>query len=320
MFTLTPTPQNMKAITIAQLSFLSIAASSALRSASDFDVRNEAEFRKIFPPNAKVTTLADGFGFTEGPVWIPRDGGYLVFSDIQKNRLNKWTAKDGITTFREPSRNANGNTLDRQGRLVTAEHSGRRVSRMERDGSVVTVVDRFDGKKFNSPNDVVVKSDGTIWFTDPPYGVPTGEAKEQAGNYVFRYDPATKLTTVLVKDFDMPNGLCFSPDEKRLYIADSGTPHHIRVFDVGSGERVSNGRVFAVIEKGAPDGIRCDTNGRVWASSGNGADVFAPDGSLIVKINLPKAGANLTFGGKDGTTLFITAREGLYSVETKARQ
>lgn len=231
----------MNAITIAHLSFLCIAANAAWRTTSDFDIRNEAEFRKIFPLDAKVATLADGFGFTEGPVWIPRDGGYLVFSDIQKNRLNKWTAKDGITTFREPSRNANGNTLDRQGRLLTAEHSGRRVSRLERDGSVVTVVDRFDGKKFNSPNDVVIKRDGTIWFTDPPYGVPTGEAKEQAGNYVFRYDPATKRTTVVVKDFDMP------------------------------------------------------------------------------KINLPKAGANLTFGGKDGTTLFITARDGLYSVETMVR-
>ena len=269
--------------------------------------------------DANVTKLADGFGFTEGPVWIARDGGYLVFSDIPKNQLKKWTAKDGVTTFREPSQNANGNTLDRKGRLVTAEHSGRRVSLMEKESKVVTVVDQFENKKFNSPNDVVVKSDGTFWFTDPPYGLPKGEKKEQEGNYVYRFDPATKITTIAVKDCDMPNGLCFSPDESKLYVADSGKPHHIRVFDVAKEGTVSDGKVFAVIEKGGPDGIRCDAQGRIWSSSGNGADVIAPDGSLIAKINLPKGGANLCFGGKDGATLFITAREGLYAVETKVK-
>ena len=309
----------MKSFALARLSLLFLAASATLLSAADFEIRNEAGFKKIFPADAKVTKLADGFGFTEGPVWIARDGGYLVFSDIPKNQLKKWTAKEGITTFREPSQNANGNTLDRQGRLVTAEHSGRRVSRLEKDGSLVTVADRFDGKKFNSPNDVVVKSDGTFWFTDPPYGLPRGEQKEQAGNYVYRFDPKTKTVTLLVQDFDMPNGLCFSPDEKKLYVADSGKPHHIRVFDVAKDGTVGNGRVFAVIEKGGPDGIRCDAQGRIWSSSGNGADVFAPDGSLIAKINLPKGGANLCFGGKKGKTLFITAREGLYAVETKVK-
>jgi gluconolactonase len=309
----------MNPIALIKLSVLCLIASVAFHPAEAFEVRNEAEFKKIFADDAKVSKLADGFGFTEGPVWIARDGGYLVFSDIRKNQLNKWMAKDGVTTFREPSRNANGNTLDREGRLITAEHSGRRLSRMEADGSVVTIVDQFDGKKFNSPNDVVVKSDGTLWFTDPPYGLSKGDAKEQAGNYVFRHDPATKTTTLLVKDFDMPNGLCFSPDEKQLYIADAGKPHHIRVFDVAANGTVSNSRVFAVIEKGFPDGIRCDPSGRIWASSGNGADVFAPDGSVIAKINLPKAGANLCFGGKDGTTLFITARDALYSVETKVK-
>ena len=309
----------MTSIAIARRSLVCLAASMAFGSTSDFEVRNEVEFRKIFPADAKVTKLAGGFGFTEGPVWIARDGGYLVFSDIRKNQLNKWTAKDSVTTFREPSRNANGNTLDRQGRLVTAEHSGRRLSLMEQDGRVVTILDRFDGKRLNSPNDVVVKSDGTYWFTDPPYGLANGEAKEQAGNYVFRHDPASNTTTVVVSDFDMPNGLCFSPDETKLYIADSSKPHHIRVFDVARNGTVSNGRVFAVTEKGVPDGIRCDTEGRIWSSSGNGADIFAPDGSLIAKINLSEAGANLCFGGRDGTTLFITAREGLYAVETKAK-
>jgi gluconolactonase len=309
----------MKLIAIVRPTLSFLVLSAALSQAADFEVRNEAEFKKIFPADAKVTKLADGFGFTEGPVWISRDGGYLVFSDIPKNQLKKWTAEEGITTFREPSRNANGNTLDRKGHLVTAEHSGRRISMMEKDGTVVTIADRFDGKKFNSPNDVVVKSDGTFWFTDPPYGLPKGEKKEQEGNYVYRFDPATKTTSIVVKDFDMPNGLCFSPDEKKLYVADSGKPHHIRVFDVAKDGTLSNGKVFAVIEKGGPDGIRCDTKGRIWSSSGNGADVFATDGSVIAKINLPKGGANLCFGGRSGKTLFITAREGLYAVETKVK-
>ena len=184
----------------ACLLFLSLAA---LRlAAADFDVRDEAQFKKIIPADAKVEKLADGFGFTEGPLWIPADGGYLVFSDIPKNQLKKWTRAGGISTFREPSRNINGNTLDREGRLTSAEHSGRQVSVTEKDGTVKTLVDAFDGKKFNSPNDVVVKSDGTVWFTDPPYGLPRGEKKEQDGNYVYRFDPATKKTTVVAKDFD----------------------------------------------------------------------------------------------------------------------
>jgi len=308
-------PAAMKVILHAIL----ILGTAALTVAADFDIRNETEFKKILPADAKVEKLADGFGFTEGPVWISAGGGYLVFSDIPKNQLKKWTAKEGVTAFREPSQHANGNTLDRQGRLVTAEHSGRRISIAEPDGTLTTVVDRFEGRKFNSPNDVVVKSDGTFWFTDPPYGLPRGEKKEQEGNYVYRYDPATKSVTALVKDFDMPNGLCFSPDEKKLYVADSGRPHHIRVFDVEQNGTVSNGRVFAVIEKGGPDGIRCDADGRLWSSSGNGADIFAPDGSLIAKINTPKGGANLCFGGSNGRTLFITAREGLYAVQTNVK-
>lgn len=299
------------------LSLLAIRTSIPRTAAAiDFEVRNESGFRRLFPADAKVTKLADGFGFTEGPVWIPHDGGHLLFSDIPNDQLKKWSAKDGVSIFRQPSHNANGNTLDRQGRIVTAEHSGRRISRLEKDGSLTTVVDRFDGKRFNSPNDVVVKSDGTFWFTDPPYGLPKGQEREQDGNHVYRFDPATRKTTVVVRDFNMPNGLSFSPDERKLYIADSGNPHHIRVFNVSRDGNLAGGGVFAVIEKGGPDGLRCDRQGRVWSSSGTGVDIFAPDGSVIAKIILPKAGANLCFGGKDGKTLFITAREGLYAVET----
>lgn len=299
---------------LACLLFLSLATLHL--AAADFDVRDEAQFKKIIPADTKVEKLADGFGFTEGPVWNPADGGFLIFSDIPKNQLKKWTRPGGISTFREPSRNINGNTLDRAGRLVSAEHTGRQISVTEKDGTVKTLVDAYDGKKFSSPNDLVVKSDGTVWFTDPPYGLPKGEKKEQDGNYVYRFDPATKKTTIVANDFDMPNGLCFSPDEKKLYIADSGKPHHIRVFEVKPSGMLSNEKLFCVIDKGGPDGIRCDADGRVWSSSGAGADIFGVDGSLIAKINLPKGGANLCFGGADGRTLFITAREGLYAVPT----
>lgn len=282
-------------------------------AAADFDVRDEAEFRKIVPPDAKLAKLAGDLKFTEGPVWLAQDGGYLVFSDIPADELKKWTAKDGLTTFRKPSANANGNTLDRQGRLISCEHSGRRVSILER-GGLRTLVDRYDGKKFNSPNDAVVKSDGTIWFTDPPYGLPRDQTKEQDGNYVFRFDPSTKTATIVVKDFDRPNGLCFSPDEKKLYVADSGKPRHIRVFDVQKDGTLTGGAVFCQIDKGGPDGIRCDAAGRVFSSAGDGVHIFAPDGKLIGKILVPESPANLCFGGEDGTTLFITARTSLYSI------
>lgn len=286
-------------------------------TAADFDIRDEAEFRKVIAADTKVEKLADGFGFTEGPVWVPAGGGYLVFSDIPKNQLKKWTRADGITTFREPSSNANGNTLDREGRLVTAEHSGRRISITGQDGLIQTLVGTVDGKKFSSPNDVVVKSDGTVWFTDPTYGLPRDQKKETEGNYVYRFDPKGRKTTAVVKDFDMPNGLCFSPDEKRLYVADSGKPRHIRVFEVRADGTLDAGKLFAALEKGGPDGIRCDAEGRIWSSSGAGADIFLPDGKLIGKINVPKGGANLCFGGADGKTLFITARDALFAVPTQ---
>lgn len=295
--------------------FLVLLAFAA--SAADFDIVNESEFRKIIPEGAKVERLATDLQFTEGPVWI-RGGGFLVFSDIPANELKRWDPNGGVTTFRKPSNNANGNTLDRQGRLLTAEHGGRRISRTEKDGEVVTIVDSHDGKKLNSPNDVVVKRDGTIWFTDPDYGL-AGRPKEQTSNNVFRFDPAKNLLTAVVKDFDKPNGLCFSPDESKLYVADSGKPRHIRVFSVARDGSVSGGEVFASIDKGGPDGIRCDSGGRVWSSSGDGAQIFGADGKLIGRILLPEAAANLAFGGPDGKRLFLTARKSLYAVPTRVR-
>lgn len=291
-----------------------LLAASSPSNAADFDIREAAEFSKLVAADAKLEKLVSGLRFTEGPVWLKREGGFLVFSDIPANELKKWTRPGGLTTFRNPSQNANGNTLDREGRLISCEHSGRRVSVLEKDGTWQTLVDRFDGKKFNSPNDAVVKSDGTVWFTDPPYGLPRGEAKEQEGHYVFRFDPKTKNTTAIVKDFDRPNGLCFSPDEKKLYVADSGQPRHIRVFDVQADGSVTGGKVFGQIDKGGPDGIRCDAAGRIFSSAGDGVQIFASDGKLIGKILVPESPANLCFGGNDGKTLFITARTSLYSI------
>jgi gluconolactonase len=179
-------------------------------------------------------------------------------------------------------------------------------------------VDSFEGKKLNSPNDVAIHPDGSIWFTDPDYGL-AGRPKEQEGNYVYRYDEKTKQLTAVVRDFDKPNGLCFSPGGKLLYIADSGKPRHIRVFPVLAGGKLGEGRVFATIDKGGPDGIRCDTRGNVWSSSGDGAQVFSPSGALLVRILLPESAANLAFGGPKGQTLYLTARKSLYAVETLAK-
>lgn len=302
--------------TIYRASLFLLAAVSPVYAAESnmaFDVRDETEFRNVVAPAGALKQLAADMRFLEGPVWNPADGGFLVFSDIPSDELKKWTESTGVTVFRKPSNNANGNTLDLRGRLVSCEHGARRVSRTQRNGNVVALVEAFEGKKLNSPNDAVVKSDGTIWFTDPDYGL-AGRPKEQPGNYVFQFDPRAKTIKALVKDFDKPNGICFSPDERKLYVADSGQPKHIRVFDVRADGSVENGRVFCKIDKGGPDGIRCDADGRIWSSAGDGVQIFAPDGRLIGKILAPESPANLCFGGADGKTLFITARKSLYSI------
>jgi gluconolactonase len=303
---------------------LPLLAGSAALSAADLQPEDAAEFDRVVARDARVVRLATDFGFTEGPTWI-RDaaGGYLVFSDIPRDELKRWSPAGGIAEFRKPSRNTNGNTTDAAGRLLSCEHSGRRVAVLEADGTLRTLVDQFEGRKFNSPNDVVVKRDGTVWFTDPEYGLRTDPqtkqrvGKEQPGNFVYRHDPKTGRTTAVVRDFVQPNGLAFSPDEARLYVADSGSPRHIRVFDVATDGTVSGGRVFCTIDKGGPDGIRVDRDGRVWSSTGDGVQIFAPDGRRIGRILLPESAANLCFGGPDGKTLFITARKSLYSIPVK---
>jgi gluconolactonase len=274
-----------------------------------------AAMAKLVASDAKVEKLAGGMKFIEGPVWVGAGkDGKLVFSDIPANELKAWSPSGGLTVFRTPSNNTNGNTLDLEGRLVSAEHSARRVSRTEADGTVATVVDRIDGKRFNSPNDVVVKSDGTLWFTDPPYGLPKDQSKEQDGHFVFRHDPASGKTTRVSSRHDMPNGLAFSPDEQLLYVADSGRPRNILVYEVRDDGTLSEGTVFCTIDKGGPDGIRVDAAGNVWSSAGDGVQIFAPSGALVGRILCPESPANLAFGGEDGKSLFMTSRTGLYRV------
>jgi gluconolactonase len=312
---------------IATLSALLLLALTFPLLAADFDVRDAGEFAKVIPTGAKVEKLAGGFQFIEGPVWISerrttisptavdaRKVGYLVFSDIPANQLLKWSPGNKVETFRANSNQANGNTLDREGRLISCEHLTRRVTRAERGGETTVLADKSFGKKLNAPNDVVVKSDGTIYFTDPPYG--GHKDLEQERNYVFRIDPLIKDVQAVATVAENPNGLCFSPDESKLYVADSGKPREISVFNVEPDGRVHGRKPFAKLDNGAPDGIRCDSDGRVWSSAGDGIHVFSPDGKLIGKVLVPETAANLCFGGDDGKTLFITAKAGLYSVKT----
>jgi gluconolactonase len=280
--------------------------------------------KSLVAPGATLQKLADGMKFTEGPAWLDRDGGFLILSDQPNNALRRWDAKGGLQTFRQPSNVSNGNFALPGGAFLCCEQTIRAVTLTSAKGETSVLVDRCEGKKFHSPNDVVMKSDGTVWFTDPPYGLPKGATKEYAGQWVFCYDPSTRMCEPVAKDFDRPNGLCFSPDEKKLYIADSGKPHHVRVFDVkvrpkdrlGIPWELAGGGVFCVIDQGVPDGMRCDTQGRLWSTAGDGIQIFAPDGKELGRIKVPEPPANCCFGGPAGTTLFITARKSLYSIET----
>ncbi|MEE9285486.1 MAG: SMP-30/gluconolactonase/LRE family protein [Dehalococcoidia bacterium] len=280
-------------------------------SDSDFEVRSEA-FNAILRPDSRVEKVADGFQFLEGPVWFAEEE-CLLFSDIFAAQIKRWSPRGGVSTFRAESGRSNGNYRDLQGRLVTAGHRGRNVTRTEPDGSLTVLADRYQGKRLNSPNDIVVKSDGALWFTDPPYGVKP-EERELPAAYVFRLDPQAGELTPVADGFAMPNGLCFSPDETLLYIADSSDRHHVRVFDVVDGQRLANGRLFAVIEPGIPDGMRVDTDGRLYSTAGDGIQVFSAQGELLGKILVEKSPANCCFGGEGKHTLYITAQDALYRV------
>jgi gluconolactonase len=285
----------------------------------------DPSFAKYRVNLAKVERLATGFRWCEGPVWFG-DGRFLLWSDIPNDRIMRWDEETGaVSVFRKPSHNSNGNTRDRQGRLVTCEHDTRRVTRTEYDGSITVIAERFEGKRLNSPNDVVVKSDGSIWFTDPTYGILTDyeghkAEMEQKGCFVYRVDQRSGKVRIVADDFVKPNGIAFAPDEKTLYVADSGfshdpaAPHHIRAFDVSDDGRLSKGRMFFDVSPGSPDGLRLDVEGNVWTSCGDGVICIDPSGHALGKIRLPQTVSNLTFGGPRRNRLFITATKSLYAV------
>ncbi len=284
----------------------------------------DQRFRSLTVPIARVEMLFDGCRWAEGPVWFA-DGGYLVWSDIPNNRMLRWIEGLPVSVFRADANYSNGNTRDREGRLVSCEHGGRRVTRTEPDGSITVIASHYGGKRLNSPNDVVVKSDGTIWFTDPSYGIMSDyegykSEPEQDGCHVYRFDPARGELTRVADDFVKPNGLAFSPDETMLYVADSGfshdpdAPHHIRRFKVGADNRLSGGEVFAEVSPGVPDGFRFDSEGNLWTSTQDGVLCLGPSGDALGKIRIPTMVSNLAFGGPRRNRLFITATDRLFSV------
>ena len=289
-----------------------------------FEILDE-RFERCVKTSARLEQLAEGCRWAEGPAYFPA-GRYVVWSDIPNDRMLRWDEATGVTgVFRQPAGYTNGHTVDRQGRLVSCEHGNRRVSRTEHDGSVTTIADRYQGKRFNSPNDVVVKADGSIWFTDPAYGIDSDyeghKAESEIGAcHVYRVDPATGDVRIVADDFVRPNGLAFSPDERRLYVSDTGHatatdgPPHMRVFDVADDGRLSGGAVFATPTAGSFDGFRLDDAGRVWTSAGDGVHCYDPDGSLIGKVRVPERVANVVFGGPKRNRLFICATSSLYAV------
>ena len=296
----------------------------AERDGKIFEILDE-RFRHCVKGSARVEKLDEGCRWAEGPAYFSA-GRYLVWSDIPNDRMLRWDEMTGMVgAFRQPAGYANGNTVDRAGRLVTCEHGNRRVTRTEHDGSITVIADRFEGKRFNSPNDVVVKSDQSIWFTDPSYGIDSdyeghrGES-EIGACHVYRVDPRSGACRIVADDFVRPNGLAFSPDERRLYIADTGASHmpngprHIRVFAVAEDGALSGGDVFATCTAGSFDGFRLDDAGRIWTSAGDGVHCYHPDGSLIGKICIPEPVANVVFGGPKRNRLFICATTSLYSV------
>lgn len=270
--------------------------------------------------NAPVQKLATGFDWTEGPVWLG-DANCLLFSDIPNNRILRWTPDVGITTYRAPSNYANGHTRDREGRLISCEHGTRRVTRTEWDGSITVIADNYKGKLLNSPNDVIVASDGAIWFSDPHYGIASDyegfRAEQELPCHVYRVDPDGTMKAV-ISDMNCPNGLAFSPDETRLYVADtgrmhSGDPQHIRVYEV-DGNGLKGGALFHSIAPGCADGMRVDTDGNLWSSAADGIHCIAPDGHLMGKILVPEMVSNLCFGGRVKHRVYITATTSLYAI------
>jgi len=275
---------------------------------------------------ARLTRLTGGGVWAEGPVYLPAEGA-LMYSDVRADRGMRWSEASAGRIWREPNDRTNGNTLDREGRVLHCEHGNRRIARTEPDGTRVGLVDRYQGKRLNSPNDIVVKSDGTIWFTDPPYGIVlpdegTPAPQEQQGCFVFRFDPDRGELSVASDAIIHPNGLAFSADESLLYVSDTSAAvdgngnHHIVVFDVIDGQHLERPRVFKVMDPGLADGLRVDERGNVWSSAADGIHVISPDGIDLARIAVPEITSNCVFGGLDGRRLFITASSSLYAIDT----
>ncbi|MDR5821947.1 SMP-30/gluconolactonase/LRE family protein [Caballeronia sp. LZ043] len=295
--------------------------------ASDIEV-HDPRFRLLLQPNAFLSKLTDQCLWAEGPVYFPASD-LLIWSDIPNNRMLRWAPGMGVGVYRAPSNYSNGNTRDREGRLVSCEHGARRVTRTEHDGSVTVLADKFEGKRLNSPNDVIVDSRGEIWFTDPDYGILSDYEGYRADSEIGRCNvyrvTENGQVRIACDDFVKPNGLAFSPDETKLYVADSGASHddaaprHIRVFDVAADGALRNGRVFIEMQSGVPDGMRLDEHGNVWTSADDGVHCYAPDGTLLGKILIPEVVANLTFGGFNRNRLFIAATSSIYSLHVGVR-
>ncbi|MBX2830351.1 MAG: SMP-30/gluconolactonase/LRE family protein [Rhodospirillales bacterium] len=288
----------------------------------------DSRFRNLVLANVSLRQISGGHWWTEGPVWFPAHQ-CLLFSDIPKQKIYRWMVDGTVNVFRENSHFSNGHTRDYQGRLISCEHGSRSVTRTEHDGTVITLADQFKGKRLNSPNDVIVKSDGSIWFTDPTYGILSDyeghkAMPEQRHRNVFRLDPGTGHLVSAASDFTQPNGLAFSLDERLLYVAESGGSHDenipgvIRVFDVGDDNHLESQGDFVTLDCGLPDGFRVDCYGNIWTSAADGVHCFDINGVLIGKILVPETVSNLTFGGPRGNELFITATTGVYAIHVNS--
>ncbi|MCL6526732.1 MAG: SMP-30/gluconolactonase/LRE family protein [Thermaceae bacterium] len=283
----------------------------------------DERFRALLRPDSRLLRLAGGATWSEGPVYFAEDDA-VIWSDIPGNRLLRYSAREGLQEYLNPSHFQNGHYRDLQGRLIACSHGKRCVERLEPDGRWTLLADRYQGRRLNSPNDVVVRSDGTVWFTDPPYGLiqPNegyGGTQEQEGCYVYRLEPETGALEAVITEMVKPNGLAFSPDEQILYVSETGASHdpsvpsEIRAYDVVEG-RCIHGRTFALIEPGLPDGFRLDVHGYLFTSSGDSVQVYDPQGVRLGKILVPETVANLTFGGPEKNCLYITATTSLYAI------
>ncbi len=289
---------------------------------SEMDIQ-EASLLDIFEPNAKLETIAEGFKFLEGPAWHPVER-HLRFSDILGNSILQWSEEDGISLYERNSHLANGNTYDRQGRLLSCHHGSSRVTRRASDDDVRVIASHYDGKELNSPNDIVVKSDGSVYFTDPPFGrepkVGIPRQCQLDFNGVYRWNPADEALTLLTSALNRPNGLCFSLDERLLYINDS-PEYRIYVFDVGEDGGIFNQRLFAETQgdgPGVPDGMKVDSLGNLYCCAQGGLHVFRADGTLLGRLRTPMQVTNFTWGGGDMRSIFLTGITALYRVRTNA--